>query len=135
MPVQIPSVILAKIQSDARAAFPKEMCGLLFGTDVAITSYRQTANVAADPACRFEIDPGELILAEKAMRSGGPQLIGAVHSHPTGKVEPSATDAEQAAADGRFWLIVNGEEATLWRADETGVQHGRFTRLSLEQIG
>ena len=134
MLVRMPSAILAAIQNDARRTAPLEMCGLLFGAADRVIAYRATHNVAADPEHGFEIDPAALIAAERAMREGGPRLIGYVHSHPAGGTAPSATDAAMAAPDGRLWLIVDGEEAQLWRAGQHGERHDRFTRLSLEQV-
>ena len=89
------------------------------------------ANVAADPARRFEIDPGALIAALRAERGGGETVIGYWHSHPSGDATPSATDAAMAAADGKIWLIVAGGTVTAWRAGATGV-HGRFERLAVD---
>ncbi|HWK36179.1 Mov34/MPN/PAD-1 family protein [Sphingomonas sp.] len=105
----------------AAAADRAEICGLLFGTDAAITGWRQAANVHPDPARHFEIAPAALIAALRAERAGGERLIGYVHSHPGGRADPSPTDAANAAPDGRLWLIVGGGgQARLWRATTRG---------------
>lgn len=106
-----------------------EACGLLFGTD-GVERASVAANVASDPARRFEIDPGALIAALRAEREGGERVIGYWHSHPSGDATPSATDAAMAAADGRLWLIVAGGAMTAWRAGESGL-HGRFEPIPL----
>jgi len=90
-----------------------------------------TENVTEDPERRFEIDPAALFAALRAERAGGPKIVGYWHSHPSGDATPSATDAAMAAADGRLWLIVAGEAATLWRAVEAGALHGRFDAVEL----
>lgn len=89
----------------AMACAPREACGLLLGTGSEIQTAVPTANVAADPAHHFEIDPAALIAAHKAARHGGPQVLGYFHSHPNGLARPSATDAASAARDGKVWAI------------------------------
>lgn len=72
-------------------------------------------NVADDPAQNFELDPGVLLSRHKAARLGGMPIIGYYHSHPNGRVEPSATDAAQAANDRRYWVIIAGNCVSGWR--------------------
>lgn len=126
MAVRISSCVIELIQSAARRAAPAEACGLLFGDGDAIMLASETANVAADPHRHFEIDPAALFAALRAERSGGPALIGYWHSHPSGDVRPSPTDAAMAAADGKLWLITDGTALALWRALPGGTLHGRF---------
>jgi proteasome lid subunit RPN8/RPN11 len=113
------------IVAAAAAAHPLEACGLLFGSTHGITGWQIAANVAPNPERAFEIDPGALFAALRAERAGGPPVIGYWHSHPTGRAEPSATDAAMAAPDGRYWLIVAGEDLTVHRAvaDRQGKLH------------
>lgn len=122
--------MLEGIQRAARAAAPLEACGLLFGSDAAISGWSPADNVAENPARHFEIDPAALFAAMKAERAGGPKLIGYWHSHPSGDVQPSQTDAEHAQPDGKLWLIVSGTEAACWLAGQRG-RHERFEPLIL----
>ncbi len=101
--------------AEAALAAPQEACGLLFGAPGLIEAARPAANVALDPARHFEIDPAALIDAHRAQRGGGPRLVGYYHSHPSGPPEPSATDREQAAGDGKIWAIVARGVVRLWR--------------------
>lgn len=103
-----------------------EVCGLLFGTANEISHALATANVAADPATRFEIDPRALFAALRAERAGGPRLIGHYHSHPDGRATPSPRDVE-AAEPGKLWLILGGGHARLWLAGRDG-----FGELALD---
>lgn len=106
----------ASMMAAAAAAHPLEACGLLFGHGSRIESAQTTANIAADPASHFEIDPTALIAAHRAMRDGaGPQIVGYFHSHPNGLARPSATDVESAAHDGRVWIIIASDATTCWR--------------------
>ena len=116
------------LQAAADAA-PQEACGLLLGTENQILAAVPTANVAADPACHFEIDPAALIAAHRAARGGGPQLIGWFHSHPNGLARPSATDAASAAHDGRVWAIVANGDITFWRDAPSGFEALSYAAL------
>lgn len=129
MKVRISRTVLDAIRSHAAAEAPREACGLLFGTAALVDDVMAAANVADDPARRFEIDPAALFAAIRAERGGGPTLAGYYHSHPGGNAEPSATDRAMAAADGKLWLIVAGEVVTAWRAGEDG-----FERVELIEL-
>lgn len=132
MRVRISRCVVELIQRAAAEAAPQEACGLLFGDSGAVEAVSIEANVAADPATRFEIDPAALFAAIRAERGGGPHVTGYWHSHPSGDATPSATDAAMAAPDGKLWLIVAGDEVTGWWAVENGSRHGRFEEVELE---
>lgn len=121
MAIGVTSAVLDAILAEARAAEPRECCGLLFGSDAAVTGHRPAANVHLSPLRHFEIDPQALIDAHRAMRQGGPRLVGYYHSHPEGLPAPSATDRAQAAGDGMIWAIAGEGRVTLWRAGEDGM--------------
>lgn len=102
--------------AEAASAPGREVCGLLFGmAGEEVTAIRPCANVAADPAMTFEIDPVSLIAAHKAQRSGGPVLIGCYHSHPNGAGEPSLRDREAAEGEQKLWLIIARNRLRAWR--------------------
>lgn len=127
MAVHISSEIIAQILALASASPDVEVCGLLLGDGERVVELVPAANVAADPARHFEIDPAVLIAAYRQSRAGGSKLLGHYHSHPSGSVEPSACDAEMAGAEGTLWLIVSFHEYALWRVSGGGL-HGRFVR-------
>lgn len=121
MAMRVASAVLEGLLAEAASARPREACGLLFGTPAAITAYRSAANVHSAPDTHFEIDPQALIDAHRAMRDGGPRVLGYYHSHPNGPPEPSATDRALAARDGMIWAIAGAGRVTLWRAGEDGL--------------
>ena len=121
MAIEVTSAVLESLLTAARAGGPEECCGLLFGTETAITAHQAAANVNPTPRTHFEIDPQALIDGHRAMRSGGPRLVGYYHSHPTGAPEPSATDRALAARDGMMWAIIGERRVTLWRAGDDGL--------------
>jgi proteasome lid subunit RPN8/RPN11 len=114
--LEISSAALQRIVADAIAYSARERCGLLFGDAGRIAEATLCANVAADPARTFEIDPAALFGALRDERRGGAKLVGYWHSHPSGDVRPSATDAAMAAPDGKLWLIVGDGDVAVWRA-------------------
>ena len=122
MEMTVTSAVLDALLAEARGALPQESCGLLFGTADAISGLKPTSNLHPTPETHFEIDPQPLVDAHRAMREGGPRLVGYYHSHPSGPPEPSATDRALAACDGMIWAIVGRGTATLWRAGGDGLQ-------------
>lgn len=130
MTVMISSCVMRAIHRAAVDANPYEACGLLFGATDRIKRANNVPNVAPDSRTRFEIDPAALFDALRAERSGGERIVGYWHSHPGGDARPSVADAQMAAPDGRLWLIVAEERATLWRAGTDGM-HGRFAPVAL----
>jgi proteasome lid subunit RPN8/RPN11 len=131
MQMTIARLLLDQILAWAAADPGREVCGLLFGDGQRIDEAQPTRNVSATPERTFEIDPQSLFAAIRAEREGGPRLIGHYHSHPSGSAIPSACDAEMAEP-GRFWLIVSGGGAQLWRAEAGGALHGVFTPIVLK---
>jgi proteasome lid subunit RPN8/RPN11 len=122
MIVEVSSEVIATLLAEAARAAPAECCGLLLGKEGRILEARPAANVAGEPLLRFEIDPGVLFTAHRAARTGGPDLLGYYHSHPTGHPRPSATDCEHASGDQRAWAIIAGGEVVFWRDGEAGFE-------------
>lgn len=98
----------AQIEREARAASPRECCGLLEGVRegdaIRIAALHPARNLSSDKD-RFEIDPADHFAALRAARANGRAIVGCYHSHPNGKSEPSARDAEGAWDEGFVWLI------------------------------
>jgi len=120
MDVEVTSAALAAMRAAARAAHPREACGILLGEQRRIIEARPAANVHPAPETHFEIDPQALVDAHRAARSGGPDVVGYFHSHPVGEPAPSATDRASAAGDGRVWAILAGPEVRFWRDEGAG---------------
>ena len=94
-----------QLESEARAAFPRECCGLIEGRHGAIEILHPVQNLSTRRD-RFEIDPKEQFRLLKETRARGTDIIGCYHSHPNGKPEPSITDSAGAGEDNFLWLIV-----------------------------
>ncbi|MDG2532370.1 M67 family metallopeptidase [Sphingomonas sp. HITSZ_GF] len=128
----ISSSVLIGIREISAVSGAREACGLLFGTEDAVTGFQAVENVHEAPDRHFEIDPVALFAALRAERAGGPRILGYWHSHPSGDPTPSITDAAMAAPDGKLWVIVGGDQVTAWRAVERGSLHGRFDPVEIE---
>ncbi|WP_230630139.1 M67 family metallopeptidase [Sphingomonas sp. Leaf37] len=131
MTVTIASDLIDRILHDAATSPMVEICGLLFGSEGAVTAAQSCRNVAADPSRWFEIDPVALIAAHRRAREGGPRLLGHYHSHPGGVPMPSPRDAAHAVADGTLWLIAGSGEVRCWRAVDDGTVEGRFDPVTM----
>jgi len=111
MRAALPPVLHDTILAAAKAACPRECCGLLEGwrdgEAFHITALHPVRNLSTD-ATRFEIDPTGHIAAQKAARANSRAIIGCYHSHPGGRAEPSAADLAGAVEENFLWLIAAG---------------------------
>ncbi|HEY1707005.1 MAG TPA: M67 family metallopeptidase [Rhizomicrobium sp.] len=101
------------IEKAARAAHPRECCGLLEGTLLdhsARVSAVHAARNLAQAADRFEIDPAEHIRLLRSARENGRAIVGCYHSHPDGKAQPSDCDRENGSDEEFVWLIAAAKD-------------------------
>jgi len=108
MKLALPQPLRARIEAEARAAFPRECCGLIEGwrqEDAAKAAALHPARNIASGNDRFEIHPEDHFAALKAARANGRALIGCYHSHPRGSHTPSAIDRDGAGEENFLWLI------------------------------
>ncbi|MCP5432232.1 MAG: M67 family metallopeptidase [Alphaproteobacteria bacterium] len=109
----LPRIVAEAIEGEARAALPRECCGLLVGTaaggEASAVRAVPSRNLADDPATRFEIDPALRLAAQREAREAGLLVLGHYHSHPAGPARPSARDLAGALEGGLVWLILGLE--------------------------
>lgn len=99
--------------------YPHECCGILLG---AFEGERRTVratvrctNVNEDsPQNRYDIDPHELVQAQREGREQGLEIVGFYHSHPDHPAHWSSTDLQKAHWVGCSYVIteVEGGSAT-----------------------
>ncbi|HXM00371.1 MAG TPA: M67 family metallopeptidase [Rhizomicrobium sp.] len=96
----------AQIEENARAALPRECCGLIEGVraQARAIALHPVRNLAREDD-RFEIDPADHIRLRRALRGSGREIIGCYHSHPDGRPELSARDRDSVAGDDFIWLV------------------------------
>jgi desampylase len=133
--ITIATSVVDTILAEAEKAGSHECCGLLLGNAPGhIAIALPCANVAEEPDKRFEIDPAALLSAHKAARGGGPAILGHYHSHPNGRAEPSACDAELAGEDGQLWAIAANGALGWWITRSGGPLHDRFAPADVAVI-
>jgi proteasome lid subunit RPN8/RPN11 len=123
----LPETLRAQILAEARAAAPRECCGLVLGSRdgeaARVTALHQARNLA-DAADRFAIDPADQFAAQRAARAAGIRIIGCYHSHPDGLARPSGRDLEGAGEENFLWLIATPEGALAAFVYSRGVMTG-----------
>lgn len=106
--IHLDAALVRAIEEAARAAAPRECCGLIEGTiadgDYHATALHPSPNLASRDD-RFEIAPDVHFAALKAARANNARIIGCYHSHPGGQASPSGHDLAGAGEDGFVWLI------------------------------
>ncbi len=116
-------------------ARPTEACGLLLGIESDVeTEVRRVLharNVASAPD-RFEVDPGDVVRADRTARDGGMRIVGVWHSHPDRPARPSRADRDGAwSGVSQLVLSVDGKglvEARSYRAIRRSSPSGRGSR-------
>lgn len=109
--IRVTPDLLADINAQAVAAYPRECCGLLVGClghdgTVTINRVVASANTASgDTFDRFEIDPQVRFDLMREVADGTDEIVGHYHSHPDHPPEPSQTDLDMAFEPDFVWLI------------------------------
>jgi proteasome lid subunit RPN8/RPN11 len=132
------SELRSQLEREARAAFPRECCGLVEGIcdadSLRVIALRQTRNVAVAPD-RFEIDPAEHFRVLRAARGNEAKIIGCYHSHPNGNANPSARDRAGASEEGFVWLIASLTVAGPAKLSAFVWRSNAFEPVAIEQMG
>ncbi|MDT8317244.1 MAG: M67 family metallopeptidase [bacterium] len=110
---------LDHIETHGKEGFPNEVCGIILGVSKsgkkeALKLIRGT-NLNSDRSHdRYELDPKDLLKAERDARDSGMEIIGFYHSHPDHPDTPSEFDRERAWPDYSYIIssIMGGKEAS-----------------------
>ena len=128
MDLTIDSRILEEVVEHAKAAYPKEACGLIAaGRFIAIRNIAQSAS-------EFEMDPAELIKVFRELRTAGEELVAIYHSHPHGPLRPSDTDIERAYYPETAHLIVSLADPKHPRTAAFRIANGEALEIELRAI-
>lgn len=120
-----------RIRAWARAAWPREACGLMLGARrgerIDVAAVRLARNLELEHAGeRFEMDPRDVVAADREARAAGLEIVAAWHSHVDRPALPSVRDRAavwpgwscaivRAGAGGagpvRAWRVQDGELA------------------------
>ncbi|MFZ0995046.1 MAG: M67 family metallopeptidase [Candidatus Dormiibacterota bacterium] len=124
----------------AVAAYPFEGCGVLVGDpgerQARVVQVMEGHNLVQDRRRdRYELDPRDIIQAERYARESGLEVIGFYHTHPDHPARPSQFDTDRAWP-GYIYVVISVNagrlaEATAWRLAE-GEGPSRFQEVPLE---
>ena len=111
MPLHLDDILADAIRAHGAQDYPHECCGFLIGKagtePVTVARVVPAANTRQDsPRNRFEINPVELVKADRAARADGLGVVGFYHSHPDAPARPSEFDREHAWP-GYCYVIVS----------------------------
>lgn len=107
------------ITAHAREGYPHEVCGIIMGhfndsANMAI-EVRRAANLNKERAHdRYEMDPKDILKAEREGRDNGVEIIGYYHSHPDHPDRPSEFDRERAWPAYSYLIasVMGGKDVT-----------------------
>jgi len=133
-PVSIAKHVAEQLVEHARRETKHECCGLLAGRNGVIRRVFAAANAAGDPATSYEIPPEELFRLMRAIHAAGLELLGIYHSHPNGKIEPSARDVERAYYPDAAYFIVSPREDAAQPVRAFSIRDGRVAELAIEIV-
>lgn len=115
---------LDDIEAHGKEGFPNEVCGIILGIcgpgasgteKKEVLQLRKGTNLNSDRTHdRYELDPKDLLQAEKDARDKGMEIIGFYHSHPDHPDVPSEFDRERAWPEYSYIIssIMGGKEAS-----------------------
>ncbi len=134
-----PVQLFDRMTEFAEVAYPYEGCGVLVGIPgssvVAVSEVFEGRNLVEDRRRdRYELDPRDIIRAEREAREAGQEVIGFYHTHPDHPARPSQFDTDRAWPGYHYVVIsvVGGRlaEATAWTLVE-GEEPNRFEEVPL----
>lgn len=138
--LRYPTDVLLAALAHARAAAPRESCGLVVRHRDGLLRYRPVANAAdryraADPDTwpwdatdSFVLSPSGLVDVLRAGARGDAVPVAVVHSHPRGTAALSSRD-RAGAVDGRGAPLFPGVEQLVIGLSGTGGPEARAHRL------
>ena len=92
-----------EIISHAMEEDPNECCGILAGSDDAVSHLYRITNEVRSPV-RYQMDPQEQLNAMLDSERNGWELLAFYHSHTHSAAYPSSTDVRMALQSG--WLDI-----------------------------
>jgi proteasome lid subunit RPN8/RPN11 len=108
--LHIPRKLADSVIDHAYEGFPLEVCGILGGTEGAVTSLFRMTNTDQSNE-HFMMDPAEQFAVIKELRAKGLEMLAIYHSHPESPARPSAEDIRLALTPDVSYVIVSLEKA------------------------
>lgn len=112
--LKIPQPVFDEIRRHGEETYPYECCGVLLGNVDAENEVREVSRIvragntrADSPQNRYNIDPKELIAAQRLAREKDEDIVGFYHSHPDHPARWSQTDFNEAHWFGCSYVITS----------------------------
>lgn len=136
------AALFEQMRGFAEAAYPYEGCGVLVGASgnaTEVTEVVQGHNLVVDRRHdRYDLDPGDIIAAERSGRTRGEEVVGFYHTHPDHPARPSQFDTDRAWPGYHYVVIAvdagRQRRATAWRLQEEPAPR-HFEEAELEISG
>ncbi|HLE08307.1 MAG TPA: M67 family metallopeptidase [Thermodesulfobacteriota bacterium] len=107
--IKMSDSIYNKILEDSTDSYPDECCGALIGNAAGGKTVLEVCalkNVNRERSRdRYEMDPAELLRAEKEARKCGMDIIGIYHSHPDHPARPSQFDRDRGWPEYSYVIV------------------------------
>lgn len=108
--LEMPKAIYDVVRVHGEAAYPHECCGILLGNTtqdaIVVQHVLPAGNTRLDSAHnRYNIEPIDLIRAQRQGRERGLDIVGFYHSHPDHPAFWSSTDLAEAHWYGCAYVI------------------------------
>ena len=129
---RLPRTIANRIFDHIRQNADLEACGLIAAADGIPMRCLPIANVAADPAHRYRMDPNALVRGLYELEAAGETLFAIYHSHPAGPAAPSAIDIAEASCPDTLYLIVSLGTRGVMEMRGFRIADGRAVEVELE---
>ncbi len=107
--ITIPFPLLRQIYDHTESSYPYECCGVMIGTmgeNKTVHAFRICKNLNKDRAHdRYNMDPLDMLKAEREFEGTPWDIIGIYHSHPDHPSRPSQTDTDAAFSTYSYVII------------------------------
>lgn len=110
--LNVPQAVYDALRAHGEETYPHECCGILLGKvgdgAIAVQEALRAGNTRLDSAHnRYNIEPGDLIRAQREGRARGLDIVGFYHSHPDHPAFWSPTDLAEAHWYGCAYVITS----------------------------
>ena len=117
--IKIPGPLLRQIYDHTESSYPYECCGVMIGTmgeNKTVHAFRICKNLNKERAHdRYNMDPLDMLKAEREFEGSPWEIIGIYHSHPDHPSRPSQTDTD-AAFEAYSYVIISVEKGKVARS-------------------
>ena len=118
---------MQKIYAHTEASYPNECCGVMIGTmgePKVVFEFRTCKNLNTERARdRYEMDPLDMLKAEREFENSPWDIIGIYHSHPDHPSRPSQTDTDRAWPNYSY-VIISVQKGTVAGANSWVLNEG-----------